>query len=1057
MRDAGQRSGVDFGKAFATGFERQVPRMQSAMLKAADATRKVREETEKLNRAVASGDLDKMTAASNRLTAAHRGHDSALKNLASVQDAASQGGSRLAATLGEVAGAAGKAAGPAALAGLAVGLEGIVGIAASASGAVGVLPGVLAAAGAGFATAKIGLIGFSDAMDNLTDPEKFAESIGKLAPNAAQAANGIRDLVQGPLKELQQSTQQALFANVGPQLRQLAATLLPPVKTLTTTVAGALNQMFSGVATQLANPTTMAAINSTLDSIGAGFRNLAPAAAPFTAAIAELTKEGSAFLPEIAKGATDAATAFSQFITEASKSGQLKQWIGDGLDMVRQLGPLALDLAKSFLAFAPVGERIMPSIVSTMNGLAQILPPILKFVSDIGPLFWVWETAITAVSGAAKLLGDGFNAVSGIVDNVAAKVIPTLNRIGEAISEALAPLRAGAKLIGIDIPDYVPVTGARGGATVGRPGVPGPGTPGFGSSPFTGTGAPGAYGTLGSSAIVPPTPGPSWGPPKSVFATTPPTGGGTGVGGTQAPVTPFSGDPMQLLGGLPVTSSNYSAASAVLQSRHDVEQQRALVDQLEKGNVATQDQITKAKNDLAEKQQKQFEAELRLNEQRVGATDKFVSQMSSAADSLTKLDSDFGISKGLPGVVENITRALGLAVTAGFRGQLKAIEATDPDWQARLTQNGADATPLGGSYGGYGGGYPGDAALLANVPAGRYDSVVKDVSKGAADCASAVEDLVNIMDGKPTAGGSLWTGNASSVLPGMGFQRGMGGPGDFRVGYNSGHMQATLPGGTPFNWGSDAAAARGGIGGTGADDPSFTDHFFRPMAPVNITPSAPPTSPGGGIFSPANTNPALTSPTAPWGPGGISSPLGAGGQGYGVGQSPGMAGQAAGAPVAPVGGPAPGGWQPSATPNQGLGSMAGAAAAMAFPGAGEAAAKAGQLIDRGVKFGGQLAGIGVGGLMETFGLSDPNGGGNLQQSWLGRLASGLAQVKPATPTTAGQTKAPAEPQKHEGSGAQPGPSGPMVHIENFTQAENRNGQQVANDLAFRMYASKGNP
>lgn len=276
MRDAGQRSGVDFGKAFATGFERQVPRMQSAMLKAADATRKVREETEKLNRAVASGDLDKMTAASNRLTAAHRGHDSALKNLASVQDAASQGGSRLAATLGEVAGAAGKAAGPAALAGLAVGLEGIVGIAASASGAVGVLPGVLAAAGAGFATAKIGLIGFSDAMDNLTDPEKFAESIGKLAPNAAQAANGIRDLVQGPLKELQQSTQQALFANVGPQLRQLAATLLPPVKTLTTTVAGALNQMFSGVATQLANPTTMAAINSTLDSIGADSATLHP-------------------------------------------------------------------------------------------------------------------------------------------------------------------------------------------------------------------------------------------------------------------------------------------------------------------------------------------------------------------------------------------------------------------------------------------------------------------------------------------------------------------------------------------------------------------------------------------------------------------------------------------------------------------------------------------------------------------------------------------------------------------------------------------------------------
>ena len=44
---------------------------------------------------------------------------------------------------------------------------------------------------------------------------------------------------------------------------------------------------------------------------------------------------------------------------------------------------------------------------------------------------------------------------------------------------------------------------------------------------------------------------------------------------------------------------------------------------------------------------------------------------------------------------------------------------------------------------------------------------------------------------------------------------------------NASHMQAPLPGGTNFNWGSDAAAARRGIGGTGAFDPAFTQHFYR--------------------------------------------------------------------------------------------------------------------------------------------------------------------------------------------------------------------------------------
>jgi hypothetical protein len=131
---------------------------------------------------------------------------------------------------------------------------------------------------------------------------------------------------------------------------------------------------------------------------------------------------------------------------------------------------------------------------------------------------------------------------------------------------------------------------------------------------------------------------------------------------------------------------------------------------------------------------------------------------------------------------------------------------------------------------------------------GRYDNATKDLSQGLVDCASGVEDLVNILDGRSTAGGSLWTGNASSVLPQMGFQRGMGGPGDFRIGYNSGHMQATLPGGTPVNYGSTEAIQAGGVSGSlGADDPSFTDHWFRPAgASAGMAPGGAPSLGGGG-------------------------------------------------------------------------------------------------------------------------------------------------------------------------------------------------------------------
>lgn len=158
----------------------------------------------------------------------------------------------------------------------------------------------------------------------------------------------------------------------------------------------------------------------------------------------------------------------------------------------------------------------------------------------------------------------------------------------------------------------------------------------------------------------------------------------------------------------------------------------------------------------------------------------------------------------------------------------------------------SDVNAMGGQAGVYafrsalhraGGGAVNDAALLANVPAGRYTQTQgADLTQGLADCSSAVEDLVNLLDGQSTAGRSMSTGNEAQWLTSRGFLPGMGGPGDFRVGFNSGHTQATLPGGTPFNWGSDAAAARRGIGGTGADDPAFTSHFYRPQdAGADIT------------------------------------------------------------------------------------------------------------------------------------------------------------------------------------------------------------------------------
>jgi tape measure domain-containing protein len=124
-----------------------------------------------------------------------------------------------------------------------------------------------------------------------------------------------------------------------------------------------------------------------------------------------------------------------------------------------------------------------------------------------------------------------------------------------------------------------------------------------------------------------------------------------------------------------------------------------------------------------------------------------------------------------------------------------------------------------------------DAALLAMVPKGGSYDAAGDLSKGLADCTSGIEDLVNLIDGKSTAGRSMATGNAAEWLSANGFMpTDTPMPGTFQVGFNDVHMEATLPEGTNINYGSDASVASGGIdGATGAWAAAFTQQFYRPM------------------------------------------------------------------------------------------------------------------------------------------------------------------------------------------------------------------------------------
>ena len=436
-----------------------------------------------------------------------------------------------------------------------------------------------------------------------------------------------------------------------------------------------------------------------------------------------------------------------------------------------------------------------------------------------------------------------------------------------------------------------------------------PGTPFFDAQgrplnaqgqPFSGSGTtpmgPGAPGTEN----LPPSYAPGWkaGPGGMPVpgAPTPPTpgadgtdltpddfskqGGGKGKKGKlpEAPEVPYGPG----YGGPPEPGENeehYRARMNLLDKQHELATDQARLNQLEASNVATADDIQKAKNKLLHDQVEVNEAEANVNKSQ---TDKLRKHSEDLGQIGAKIDDDFGISKGLPGIAENLTKFLanlafapafgamagaqaglgypGKAAGSGFIGMAASAMgmAGPPQYPG---QTGAGGGAAAAAFGGYPGG-GGDAALLANIPAGHYGrDQGADLTKGLGDCSSAVEDLVNLIQGHSTAGASMSTANEGQWLSQHGLLPTTAAvPGTLNVGWNAEHTQATLPGGTPFNWGSEAAAQAGGRGGGGAWAPGMTQHYYLPMGgPRYATGGEIPPIPGGGYQAEENLP-----PFAPW-------------------------------------------------------------------------------------------------------------------------------------------------------------------------------------------------
>jgi hypothetical protein len=154
------------------------------------------------------------------------------------------------------------------------------------------------------------------------------------------------------------------------------------------------------------------------------------------------------------------------------------------------------------------------------------------------------------------------------------------------------------------------------------------------------------------------------------------------VGGSGAEITPFIdpskytiGDPLAKLPA-PVAGADmekvFETDSKLITATNGLEQKRLALQVLEAKGNATQQELLTTRNDLQEQERAVHAAEYDALQARTGKIKQAAGDINSV---FTSIDEDFGLSKGIPGFVENLVKTFGNLAMGSAIGSSPSLQA----------------------------------------------------------------------------------------------------------------------------------------------------------------------------------------------------------------------------------------------------------------------------------------------------------------------------------------------------------------------------------------------
>lgn len=298
--------------------------------------------------------------------------------------------------------------------------------------ALGAVGSVALTAGGGLVNLAVGLA--QTAQAGLVLPAMLSSTVAVVGAFAM----AITDLntVLGDLKPrftaLQDVVSASFWAQAEAPIRRLVDTTLPMVTQKMAEIGAASGAMAASVADAVAHSAMLGHLGEMLDNAKQATLDATDGMHDMVVALGEIGAVGSRYLPKLARWFTTISKRFRTFISDAAASGELEEWINDGIKGLKLLGSVVKNTTRTFTGL----YKATAHSGHGLEGFAKVMQSIADTVNSSGFINGL-STILDGAAAATSRIGDGLYRVGQAIGSMSGELSLMLQMFGVAAKEML--------------------------------------------------------------------------------------------------------------------------------------------------------------------------------------------------------------------------------------------------------------------------------------------------------------------------------------------------------------------------------------------------------------------------------------------------------------------------------------------------------------------------------------------------------------------------------------------------------------------------------------------